>query len=65
MSKPFLLSVGVFLTFLITAAAAEAPQVEANRNRATLDAMQGKPAPAGRLVEPEWRRGLTQVRQQP
>ncbi len=52
MSKPFLLSVGVFLTFLITASAAEAPQVEANRNRATLDAMQGKPAPA--LAVKDW-----------
>ena len=52
MSKPFLPAVGAFLTFLITASAAESPQVEANRNRATLDAMQGKPAPA--LTVKDW-----------
>ena len=52
MSKPFLLAVGAFATFLLTASAAEAPQVEANRNRSALDAMQGKPAPA--LALKDW-----------
>ena len=52
MSKPFLLAVGAFATFLLTASAAEAPQVEANRNRSALDAMQGKPTPA--LAVKDW-----------
>lgn len=46
MRKPFLLAAGAFLTLLVAAHAAEAPQVEANRHRPTLDAIQGKPAPA-------------------